>query len=663
MASVTALSRATLCALALVASAAVGANKPATAVHSRVEDIKTRVATLTGEINRLPRDTGDQALAPDQLVALDERLPEGLTVVAAQPSTALSYIVHPPTVVGLPSTGNELLLPAPTLDEPSIGAWTAPAYAVLPRLRGGQAPVSDSDTRARALPTLAVGHRTRIWPLTLTVADVFAGDREPERCIIAPDDSEGKPGPASLVIIRITRAQGEIVCHLRDYPTMIDPADAAALVPEPAAAIAALGLLASAGTGDLSAARIHLLQQWIGYGAPGNAAGLLRPTDGAGVRILIARLFEQRGEPEKALTVLEPATTEAPLLAARLYLAVDAPERALQILGQAPPESIEGAINSAVALQRLGNHRQACERLDGALAGRDGERGPMLELARLRSGECWLRLGEPGRAHKTLATMPASSRLAPRAQLLIGQARSQEAFNGSYVDLRVTRPEKLREAITIWRPLLDTKETVATEAALAIANAREALGRFREAEASYAATIEHLGEDLRTLERQRRHVRSMAFAELLGETHSPPYRRGWLRTAPVPKNAQLMTSLTGAMAEQPYQQLLNDYRDLMDLRVHLEHQRRRLQARATLSSPVNVLAGDIDALVERVEETAEQAKREVRAHLLAALQRRQTHIQRLLSQAHLGLARTTEHQHSGAPAQRHPDMTFARDLN
>ena len=651
MASVTALRRATLCAAALMASAAVGANEPATAVHSRVEDIKTRAATLTGEISRLPHDTGDRAVAPDQLVALDERLPEGLTVVAAQPSTALSYIVHPPAVVGLPSTGNEPLLPAPTLGEPSIGAWTAPAYTVLPRLRGGQTPAGDSDTRAWTLLTLAVGHRKRIWPLTLTVADVFARDREPERCIIAPDDSEGKPEPASLVIVRITRAQGDIVCRLRDYPTMIDPADAAALVPEPAAAIAALRLLISAGAGDLSAARTHLLQQWIGYGAPGNAAGLLRPTDGADVRILIARLFEQRGEPEKALAALGRATVEAPLLAARLYLAVDAPERALQILGQAPPGSIEGAINGTVALQRLGSHRQACERLDEALAGDEGERGSMLEIARLRSGQCWLRLGEPGRAHKALAAMPASSRLAPQAQLLIGQARSLEAFNGDYVDLRVTRPEKLREAITIWRPLLDAEDTVAAEAALAIANAWEALGRLREAEASYAATIERLGEDLRALERQRRHVRSMAFAELLGEAHSPPYRRGWLRTAPVPKNVKLMTSLTGVMAEHRYQQLLNDYRDLTDLRAHLEHQRRRLQAGATPSSPVSVLAGDIDALVGVIEETAERAKREVRAYLLAALARRQAHIQRLLSQAHLGLARTTEHRRSGAPAQ------------
>lgn len=651
MASVTALTRATIVSLALAAASAVGASDTPTTVHARVEDIKARVATLTGEINRLPRDTGDSAGAPDQLVALDERLPDGLTVVAAQPSAALSYIVHPPTIVGLPATGNESLLPAPTLAEPSIGAWTAPAYAVLPRLRGGQAPGGDRDTRARALLTLAVGHRPLVWPLTLTVADLFARDREPERCIIAPDGNEWKPGPASLVIVRVTRTHGGIVCHLHAYPTMIEPADAAALVPEPPAAIAALGLLVTAGASDLSAAGTHLLQQWIGYGAPGNAARLLEPTDGAGVRILIARLLEQRGEAEKALAALEPATMQAPLLAARLYLAVDAPERALRILERAPPGHIEGTINGAVALQRLGRHRQACERLDEALTGRDGERGTMLEIARLRSGECWLRLGKPGRAGKTLAAMPASSQLAPRAQLMIGWALSQEAFNGGDVDRRVTRPGKLRQAITIWRPLLDAEGAVAPKAALAIANAQEALGEFREAEARYAGTIERLREHLRDLERQRRHVRSMAFAELLGDLRSPPYRRGWLRAAPVPKNAQLMTSLAEAMAEHRYQQLLNDYRDLADLRAHLDHQRRRLRAVAIMPSAVSGLAGDIDALGGVIEETAGQVKRQIRAHLLAALQRRQEHIRRLLSQAHLGLARTTEHQRSSARAQ------------
>lgn len=283
----------------------------------------------------------------------------------------------------------------------------------------------------------------------------------------------------------------------------------------------------------------------------------------------LARLYLQKGEPKKALHTIKKIAGRIPeeirndelFLRAQIYMANGQFEDAVKILqGLQDVKSFEGfaAYNLGIALYQSGQKQKWLEQLDktGQITSDDEGALAIKDKANLILGYRLLESGQPGPAKQYLDRVR-----------LEGPFSNKALLGSGWVDALLGNFER---ALVPWTILMKRNVTDKTvqESMLAVPYAYGKLGLYGKAAQLYGSALEGFDLELAKLDRSIKSIREGKFLQAVAREEFKQ-DRNWvvnLRALPDTPETYYMLEL---MASSDFQESLNNYLDLDDLRKRL----------------------------------------------------------------------------------------------
>lgn len=292
----------------------------------------------------------------------------------------------------------------------------------------------------------------------------------------------------------------------------------------------------------------------------------------------LARLYLQKGDPKRALRSIKKIAGMIPegirdeelFLRAQIYMANGQFDDAVNILqGLQDVKSFEGyaAYNLGIALYQSGQEQKWLEQLDktGQITSDDEGALAIRDKANLMLGYRLLESGQPGSAKQYLDRVR-----------LEGPFSNKALLGSGWIDASL---ENFERALVPWTVLMKRNVTDKTvqESMLAVPYAYGKLGLYGKAAQLYGSALEGFDRELAKLDSSIKSIREGKFLRAVAREEFKQ-DKNWvvkLRTIPEAPETYYLLEL---MATGDFQESLNNYLDLDDLRMRLASWNQDIEA-------------------------------------------------------------------------------------
>lgn len=283
----------------------------------------------------------------------------------------------------------------------------------------------------------------------------------------------------------------------------------------------------------------------------------------------LARLYMQKNEPEKALFTIkkisglisEEIRDDEQFLRAQIYMANGQFEDAVKILQVLQEiKNFEGfaAYNLGIALYRSGQEQKGLEQLDktGQITSDDEGALAIKDKTNLILGYQLLERGQPEPAKQYLDRVR-----------LAGPFSNKALLGSGWVDASLGNFER---ALAPWTLLMKRNATDKTvqESMLAVPYAYSKLGLYGKAAQLYGSALEGFDLELAKLDRSIKNIRGGKFFQAVAHEEFKQDKNWIVKLRDLPETPETYYLLE-LMASNDFQESLNNYLDLDDLRKRL----------------------------------------------------------------------------------------------
>ena len=283
----------------------------------------------------------------------------------------------------------------------------------------------------------------------------------------------------------------------------------------------------------------------------------------------LARTYMQKNEPFKALNAIKKITDLIPevirydeqFLRAQIYMANGQFEYAVKILEALQDvKSFEGfaAYDLGIALYQSGQEQKGLEQLNktGQITSEDEGALAIRDKANLILGYRLLESGQPGSAQQYLDRVR-----------LAGPYSNKALLGSGWVDAALGNFER---ALVPWTVLMkrNTTDKTVQESMLAVPYAYGKLGLYGKAAQLYGSALEGFDLELAKLDRSIKSIRAGKFFQAVAREEFKQDKNWVVKLRDLPGTPETYY-LLDLMASSNFQEALNNYLDLDDLRKRL----------------------------------------------------------------------------------------------